>query len=105
MKLPDEIAARLKGRLTLDVPEAGALLGCGRRQAYELAHSGRLPTLRLTEGRVVVPLAAFLRMLGFDPPDEESPSSAEGPSPTPVTALTVPTTETENSDDSARATA
>lgn len=81
MRLPDEIATeivrRAKGRLTLDIPVAGDLLsGAGRRQSYEMAKSGILPTIRLSEHRAVVPVAALLRMVGFEPLNEEEPGSS-----------------------------
>ncbi|MBN2186017.1 MAG: helix-turn-helix domain-containing protein [Dehalococcoidia bacterium] len=49
-------------RLTLDVPEAGRLLGVSRPTAYSLANQGLIPTIRLGH-RVVVPKAALLKML------------------------------------------
>lgn len=50
-------------RLTITVPEAGVLLGIGRRAAYEAARSGALPTLHFG-GRVVVPLPRLLELVG-----------------------------------------
>lgn len=50
-------------RLTVTVPEAGVLLGIGRRAAYEAARSGALPTLHFG-GRVVVPLPRLLELVG-----------------------------------------
>lgn len=51
-----------KGRLTLNVPEAGRLLGISRATAYALANSGRLPTIRLGK-RILVPRQALERLL------------------------------------------
>ncbi len=48
----------------LDVPSAGAYLGLGRTAAYEAAHRGDLPTIRIGR-RVVVPTAKILGMLGI----------------------------------------
>jgi len=52
---------------TLTVPEAGELLNdlC-RASAYAAARAGEIPTIRL-RGRLLVPTAALLRMLGFEP--------------------------------------
>ena len=49
-------------RLTLTVEEAGALLGISRALAYEMARTGRLPTLRFGK-RIVVPKKAIESML------------------------------------------
>jgi excisionase family DNA binding protein len=49
-------------RATLTVEEAAAYLGIGRTLAFELARTGRLPTLRLGR-RLLVPRAALERML------------------------------------------
>lgn len=84
MRLPDEIASRLRGRLTLTVPEAGELLGIGRRQSYSMAREGTLPTLKLTERRVVVPLGLFLTWLGFESPNEEGGDDLSAPASTPT---------------------
>lgn len=51
-----------KGRLTLNVPEAGELLGISRSTAYALANSGHLPTIRLGK-RILVPRQALERLL------------------------------------------
>ena len=48
--------------LTISVPEAARRLGIGRNQAYEAARNARIPTIRFGR-RLVVPLAAFERML------------------------------------------
>ena len=49
-------------RLTLTVEQAGELLGISRALAYELARTGRLPTLRFGK-RIVVPKKAIESML------------------------------------------
>jgi excisionase family DNA binding protein len=49
-------------RLTLTVEEAGELLGISRALAYEMARTGRLPTLRFGK-RIVVPKKAIETML------------------------------------------
>ena len=50
-------------RVVMRVIEAGKKLGVGKDQAYALAHAGKLPVLRVGARRMVVPLAAFQRML------------------------------------------
>jgi len=49
-------------RLTLTVEQAGELLGISRALAYEMARTGRLPTLRFGK-RIVVPKKAIESML------------------------------------------
>lgn len=48
---------------TVMVPVAGRILGISRNAAYEAAKRGEIPTIRLG-GRVLVPTAALLEMLG-----------------------------------------
>lgn len=61
MDIPEELV----GKLTIDVPTAGRLLGIGRRQAYEAAKSGDLPTLKIGS-RILVPVAPFLKLIGVE---------------------------------------
>lgn len=49
-------------KLTLNVPEAGKLLGISRAQAYLMAKTGQIPTIKLGR-RVVVPKSALEKML------------------------------------------
>lgn len=49
-------------RLTYSVPEAGALIGVGRNQAYEAAKAGQLPTIKIGN-RILVPRAALNELL------------------------------------------
>ncbi len=49
-------------RLTMDVPKAGKKLGLGRNAAYEAAHRGEVPTIKIG-GRLLVPCAQFERLL------------------------------------------
>jgi excisionase family DNA binding protein len=49
-------------RVTITLIEAAKRLGIGRNQAYEAAHRGEIPTLKLG-GRYLVPLPAFELML------------------------------------------
>lgn len=53
-------------RPTLSVPEAGALLGLKRDQAYRAAALGTIPTIELSERRKVVPTLPLMRMLGHE---------------------------------------
>ena len=50
-------------RATYTVPEAGKKLGIGKNSAYEAAHTGQIPTIRVGR-RLLVPRAALDRMLG-----------------------------------------
>jgi excisionase family DNA binding protein len=47
---------------TYTVPEAGRRLGIGRRQAYDAAKRGEIPTIKIGR-RVLVPKPAFERLL------------------------------------------
>lgn len=49
-------------RLTVNVEEAGRMLGVSRATAYALAREGTIPTIRLHK-RLVVPKIAIERML------------------------------------------
>ena len=49
-------------KLVMSIPEAGALLGKGRRKSYELAKKGVFPTLKLGS-RTVVPKDRFFKWL------------------------------------------
>jgi excisionase family DNA binding protein len=50
-------------RLTMTVQEASEVLGISRATAYMLASTGQIPTIRLGERRLVVPIAALMKML------------------------------------------
>ncbi len=52
-------------RPTCQVEEAGHVLGIGRGQAYAAAKRGEIPTIRVGR-RLVVPMAAFKRLLQID---------------------------------------
>lgn len=49
-------------KATISVPETAKLLGISRNLAYELARTGRLPTLRLGR-RLLVPRVALEELL------------------------------------------
>ena len=59
----------LDGRLAVDVPEAGALLGLSRNSAYAAAQNGQLPTLRVGR-RLIVPVSALLELLNVESREE-----------------------------------
>lgn len=59
---PQSSASRVE-RLTITIPEVAEILGIGRRQAYEAALRGEIPSLRIGR-RILVPLAALRQMLG-----------------------------------------
>ena len=50
-------------KLTITVDEAARRLGVGRNLGYQMAKRGQLPTIRCGAKRLVVPLAAFERLL------------------------------------------
>ena len=50
-------------RLCISVPEAAKLLGVSRNTGYEMARLGQLPTIRCGQRRLLVPKAAFIKML------------------------------------------
>jgi len=58
MKSTEDVA----GPVTLTVSQASKLLGIGRRQAYDAAARGELPTIRIGR-RLLVPRVAFERLL------------------------------------------
>ena len=51
--------------LTLTVEQAAKVLGIGRSTAYELVHTGAIPSLRLGR-RIVVPAAKLADQLGIE---------------------------------------
>jgi excisionase family DNA binding protein len=61
--------------LTLTVEQAAKVLGIGRSTAYELVHTGDIPSLRLGR-RIVVPVAPLAARLGVDPGGISSPAEA-----------------------------
>jgi hypothetical protein len=66
-----ELEAILRQRVTVSVPFAGACCGLSRATAYVAAHDGSLPTIRIS-GRLLVPTAKLLAMLGLDEPCEST---------------------------------
>lgn len=49
---------------TITVPRAGNIAGISRRAAYAAAERGEIPVIRIG-GRIVVPTAKFLALLGL----------------------------------------
>jgi excisionase family DNA binding protein len=72
--------------LTLTVEETAKLLGIGRSTAYELVHTGDIPSLRLGR-RIVVPVARLAELLTVAPLVVADagllPSSGDGHGPPP----------------------
>ena len=54
----------VNGKLAYSIEEAAAALGISRCLAYELVRQGKIPSIRLGERRLIVPVAALNRMLG-----------------------------------------
>lgn len=50
-------------RLAFSVAQAARLLGISKNLAYQLASDGRLPTIRISEKRLIVPRRALERFL------------------------------------------
>ncbi len=55
-------------RPTLSIEEAAEALGVSRATAYTAAKEERIPAIRVSAGRIVVPTAALRRLLGLDEP-------------------------------------
>ena len=50
-------------RLVYTIEECGKMLGISRATAYSLAREGRLPVIRISDRRIIVPRAAIEKML------------------------------------------
>jgi excisionase family DNA binding protein len=50
-------------RLTMTVEQAGAALGISRATAYMLVNTGRLPAIRISDRRLIVPKKAIEDLL------------------------------------------
>ena len=50
-------------RLTMTIEEAGEALGISRATAYTLAQQGRLPVIKISDRRWIVPRKALDQML------------------------------------------
>ena len=61
-------------KLTMTIDEASVLLGIGRSLAYQMAHNGQLPVIRLGK-RLLVSRKAFEAMLDVKPAGNKPQSS------------------------------
>ena len=50
-------------RLTMTVPEAAHALGISPATAYSLVEQGKLPAIRISERRLIIPVKSLLAML------------------------------------------
>ena len=82
--------------LTLTVEQAAKVLGIGRSTAYELVHTGDIPSLRLGR-RIVVPVAPLAARLGVQPGSVSTPVDAvlHDPSATPRDSAVASTQQVE----------
>jgi excisionase family DNA binding protein len=53
-------------RLTMTVEEVGKALGISRATAYMLVNSGRIPAIRISERRLIIPRIAVQKLLEND---------------------------------------
>ena len=53
----------METRATVTVEEAAHILGIGRASAYEAIRTGRIPSIRISQRRIVVPRVALERLL------------------------------------------
>jgi len=50
-------------KLVMTVEEAGVALGISRATAYTLAREGRLPVIRISDRRMIIPVKALNELL------------------------------------------
>ena len=55
--------AKEDGKLVMDVKEVAAALGISRMLAYDLVRQGRIPAIRISARRLLVPKASLARLL------------------------------------------
>jgi excisionase family DNA binding protein len=53
----------IETRETVTVEEAARILGIGRANAYESVRAGRIPSIRISPRRIVVPRKALEQLL------------------------------------------
>jgi len=58
-----ENSVKKSERLTMTIEEAGDALGISRATAYTLAQQGRLPVIRISDRRWIVPKRAIDQLL------------------------------------------
>ncbi|MAF43097.1 MAG: hypothetical protein CMI54_02860 [Parcubacteria group bacterium] len=68
------MATKESERLTYTVEEAGELLGISRATAYQLAREGRLPVIRISDRRLIIPKVALQRLLSEAGNGDKTPS-------------------------------
>lgn len=56
----------VRGRAVITPAEFSELFGQGIRQVYQAIHAGRIPSIRIGERKLVIPVPALLRLLGAD---------------------------------------
>lgn len=96
MRLPDDLADKLRGKAVLTIPEAAELLHLSLPTMYEAARNGSLPVLTFGARAKRVPVGALLSILGFeDTPNAEGTGSPE-PVPSAVTPTPVPLRRNES---------
>ena len=85
MQLPNDLAAKLEGRLTLSIREAAELLSISLPTAYDAVRRQQLPSLSFGERALRVPVGSLLALCGFeDPPNAERTAEAILPTPAPI---------------------
>lgn len=63
-------------RLVMSVEEAGAALGISRATAYMLVNTGRLPAIRISDRRIIIPRKAIDDLLASAGKHETHENSA-----------------------------
>jgi excisionase family DNA binding protein len=61
----DDTSPKWLTRATITVDELALVLEISRSTAFEAVRSGRIPSIRISERRIVVPTAPLRRMLGI----------------------------------------
>lgn len=59
-------------RLTMTVEEAGDAIGISRATAYMLVNTGRLPAIRISDRRIIIPKKAIDELLASAGKPKES---------------------------------
>ena len=58
-------------KLTITVKEASEALGVSKATAYMLVNTGRIPAIRISDRRWIVPRVALLKMLESTEPEKD----------------------------------
>lgn len=72
----------LRERATITVDELASVLQVSRASAYEAVRQGTIPSIRIGDRRLIVPVPALMAVLGE--------TSGDGPKPVPVKISTPP---------------